>query len=810
MRQFMIGFDKIGKDDVNIAGGKGANLGEMTQAGIPVPDGVVLTTQAFDCYMKDNGIDPPLMHGDAIRKAILEGEIPSAICEEVTMFYHSLGAGARVAVRSSATAEDLEDASFAGQQETYLNVSSDKDLLDKIKQCYSSLWGDRAVTYRHRQGYDHQKVSLAIVIQQMVESDCAGVVFTVNPSGNTNEILINASYGLGEAVVSGLVTPDEYICSRSGEALRVTIGSKKEQIVYDIQGTKAVTVPEKLRSSQVLTEGEIQALVKKSLEIEAHYGRPMDIEWAFAKGSLYILQARSITTTSSQNKALRDEDFKGLPPVKIAKGKMRETLLFNLEKTPMAYYPLDHDFAGMVGKQKSVLMKEAGVEMSGGEYPMNDDGIIFMPSYKIKLTKNIIHIFSFMKQLKNHNENCKLGEEALTECGRKLQKIQELPVGNTQEAGSVLKQLKELIGKTAYDRFRYALFPSAFAGIFLNKQLKKVDPRLTSFDLLSGLSYVTAELNRELYQMAAVISKDGAVQELVLKHDYATVVARNTHLKDMFDVFLKKYGSKSDYNCYCFIAKSWAEDPDRFLMVLRPMLRSGYKAELFVEEGMKKYKDLLNRLKKISGDKNFHKSESLIKAFRSYHAIRESSQYLWETEFLYCRKVLAICAKLLHCEMTELYYLFADELFEICKRGALTENDWATICHRKEKRPLAEGYWNKQMMDALGNKNGQITGISGSAGQARGPVCIVSGPKEFDKLQPGDILVCAHTDPEWTSLFGIAAGIIVDTGGSLSHAAIVAREYGIPAVLAVGTATKQLKDGETVLVNGTKGQVLRI
>ncbi|WP_181899347.1 PEP/pyruvate-binding domain-containing protein [Lachnotalea glycerini] len=810
MKQFIIGFEKICKDDVNIAGGKGANLGEMTKAGIPVPEGVVLTAQAYECYMKDNGIDQASMNADAIRKAILEGEIPSAICEEVTMFYHSLGAGAQVAVRSSATAEDLEDASFAGQQETYLNVSNDKELLDKIKQCYSSLWGDRAVTYRHRQGYDHQKVSLAVVIQRMVKSDCAGVIFTANTSGNANEILINASYGLGEAVVSGLVTPDEYLCGRSGEVLRVTIGSKKEQIVYGMQGTKTVTVPENLRSIQVLTEGEIQTLVKKSMEIEVHYGHPMDIEWAFAEGSLYILQARSITTTSTQHEELGDEDFKGLPPVKIAKGKMRETLLFNLEKTPMAYYPLDHDFAGMVGKQKSVLMEEAGIDMSSGEYPVNEDGIIFMPSYTIKLTKNIIHILSFIKQLKNHNENSRLGEDALTECRKEFQKIQKLPVGNTQEAGYVLEQMKEMIGKTAYYRFRYALFPSAFAGIFLNRQLKKVDSKFTSFDLLGGLSYVTTDLSRELYQMAAMISKDGAIQELVLKHDYATVIAHNTQLKDMFDVFLKKYGSKSDYNCYCFIAKSWVEDPDRFLMVLRPILRNGQKAELSAEEGMKKYKDLLNRLKKISGDKNFQKAESLIKAFRSYHVIRESSQYLWETEFLYCRKILTTCAKLLQCEMTELYYLFADELFEICKRGTLTEDDRKTIRRRKEKRPLAEGYWNKQMMDALGNKNGQITGISGSTGQARGPVCIVNGPEEFDKLQPGDILVCAHTDPEWTSLFGIAAGIIVDTGGSLSHAAIVAREYGIPAVLAVGTATKQLKDGERVLVDGTKGQVFHI
>ena len=235
-------FTQIHKDDVLIAGGKGANLGEMTAAGIPVPKGFVITADAYREFLKENNIDEIiscvlteaqtdeqalLSAAGVFREKIIVGYFPAQLETEIRAKYAELGEAARVAVRSSATAEDLPDASFAGQQETYLNVQGIEDVLIQIRHCYASLWGERAVRYRFNQGYNQSAVAIAVVIQEMVESEKAGVLFTVNPvTQNKDEIQINASYGLGESVVSGRVTADSYIVNKSGDVLEVTIGTK--------------------------------------------------------------------------------------------------------------------------------------------------------------------------------------------------------------------------------------------------------------------------------------------------------------------------------------------------------------------------------------------------------------------------------------------------------------------------------------------------------------------------------------------------------------------------------------------------------
>ena len=295
--KYCIPFEEIRKEDVAIAGGKGANLGEMTAAGIPVPQGAVLTAAAYEKYVEENGITPET-YNDAgkLRNCIRKGNLPKVIKNELTAYYEALGGSARLAIRSSATAEDLEDASFAGQQETYLNVVGLEMIFQKVKDCYASLWGDRAISYRKNAGYDQQRVALAVVLQEMIESESAGVMFTSDPSGNPKNVHVNASYGLGEAVVSGIVSPDEYVCDRDGRVLKSVIGSKEWQIVYGENGTEKVAVDDAARKMQVLSEEEIHALVAEGIKIEKHYGYPMDIEWAMRDGRIYILQARAITT----------------------------------------------------------------------------------------------------------------------------------------------------------------------------------------------------------------------------------------------------------------------------------------------------------------------------------------------------------------------------------------------------------------------------------------------------------------------------------------------------------------------------------
>lgn len=528
-------FEDITKEDVKTAGGKGANLGEMTRAGIQVPPGGVLTVPAYEQFMKQNQI---AVTGEpaAIRRAILDGELPEDVKAEVTAFYRSMGGNVRIAVRSSATAEDLADASFAGQQETYLNIRGEERLLDSIKACYASLWGDRAVSYRREKNYDGQHVALAVVLQRMVESETAGVLFT------QNLMLINASYGLGESVVSGAVSPDELTCRRDGKIIRQVVGSKETMVVSGEKETVTVPVKPEDRSRLCITPGQVKELVK------------------------------------------------------------------------------------------------------------------------------------------------------------------------------------------------------------------------------AGLSYKTADMNYDLLALADRIMKNPA-------------------------------------------AKTWREDRERFLQVPRPLLTADRGKEMSRAEEEACYKALLGKMTAGMSEKQSGRHLQLVESYRFYHAYREETQSLWETAFYACRRALERTAELFGVAALDLQYLFWAELRTAMERGSLSAEELDKIAKRKSLRPAAEEYWKRQQWEALKGEGDTLKGVSGSAGEASGEVCVITAPAEFGKLKKGDILVCRYTDPEWTPLFTLAAAVVSDTGGTLSHAAIVAREYNIPAVMAVGCATTTLKDGDRVFVNGTVGEV---
>jgi|Wag4MinimDraft_15_1082655.scaffolds.fasta_scaffold00260_2 pyruvate,water dikinase len=339
--RFIKWFEELGKEDVPLVGGKGANLGELTKAGIPVPPGFCVTAEAYkyfvenvkvedgrtlqewimDIISKTNVDDSKQLQENTakIREKIISLEMPEEIAKEIEQAYKELSQRfgkdeVYVAVRSSATAEDLPEASFAGQQETYLDVLGADDVKDKVKRCWASLWTARATFYRAKQGFDHSKVYLSAVVQKMVNSETSGVMFTANPVTNDrSEIMINAAWGLGEAVVSGAVTPDEYIVEKGTWKIKEKIIAKKEIMIVRNpetgKGTVKVPVAEYLGpewvEKQVLTDEQIVEVAKMGAKIEEHYGWPQDIEWAYDKddGKLYIVQSRPITTLKDEVKA---------------------------------------------------------------------------------------------------------------------------------------------------------------------------------------------------------------------------------------------------------------------------------------------------------------------------------------------------------------------------------------------------------------------------------------------------------------------------------------------------------------------------
>ena len=820
----ILDFNEIKKEDVLIVGGKGANLGEMTSAKINVPSGFVITADAYRDFLKVNAIDSLIENGikksaddekillneaEHFRGKIKSGKFPEQLENAIREKYFNLGNNTRVAVRSSATAEDLPDASFAGQQETYLNVQGIESVLNGVRNCYASLWGNRAVSYRFHQGYDQTSVSIAVVIQEMIESEKSGVLFTVNPvNKKENEMQINASFGLGESVVSGRVTADSYIIDKSGNIIEVNIGSKETQIIYGDKETVEVSVNSDKRKTRALNDREILELMKCGLEIEKHYGMPMDIEWAIKNDIVYILQARAITTLKNSKNDITGNDLieKYIKGKKIKKDT-QEVMSFLLEKMPFAHRVLDFDYLMAINDQKVNILSEGGIILPRNPI-IDDDGIQTFSDDGKRIGKNIFKFFNILKNMKDFELCYKKCKDFMNIYEVEIEEIKHLNFENMTltECGNFLEESYVLLQKLAYDRFKYALFPSVLNSKKFTKIIKKVNSNYSSFDFYWGLDNKTSVVTNDVYKMAREIRKNEALKKAIISGDnFKELYKKYNDFKNISDEFMKDNGFKSDYNCYCLSAKTFLEDPDRLINILRPILNENSNES----NDIKDFSKLMESVKEIYGRK-YQDVEKQIKYFRYFHVVREESQYLWETLFYYVRKcVKRINFILLGDENIEtgVANLFHKELLEVIKRGNLNESDKEKINRRNEKFPLAVKVWEASKLLIFKTDGDVLKGVSGSTGIAVGKVCLINSPKEFYKMKKGDILVCHLTDPEWTPLFKLASAVVADTGSALSHAAIVAREYNIPAVLGVGFATTKFKDGDTIQVNGNIGEV---
>lgn len=820
----ILDFNEIKKEDVLTVGGKGANLGEMTSVKINVPSGFVITADAYRDFLKVNGIDILIENGikksiederkllneaEHFRGKIKSGKFPEQLENAIREKYFNLRNNTRVAVRSSATAEDLPDASFAGQQETYLNVQGIESVLNGVRNCYASLWGNRAVSYRFHQGYDQTSVSIAVVIQEMIESEKSGVLFTVNPvNKKENEMQINASFGLGESVVSGRVTADSYIIDKSGNIIEVNIGSKETQIIYGNKETVEVSVNSDKRKIRALNDREIFELMKCGLEIEKHYGMPMDIEWAIKNDIVYILQARAITTLkNSKNDIIGNDLIEKYIKGKKIKKDTQEVMSFLLEKMPFAHRVLDFDYLMAINDQKVNILSEGGIILPRNPI-IDDDGIQTFSDDGKRIGKNIFKFFNILKNMKDFELCYKKCKDFMNIYEVEIEEIKHLNFENMTltECGNFLEESYVLLQKLAYDRFKYALFPSVLNSKKFTKIIKKVNGNYSSFDFYWGLDNKTSVVTNDVYKMAREIRKNEALKKAIISRDnFEELYKKFNDFKNISDEFMKDNGFKSDYNCYCLSAKTFLEDPDRLINILRPILNENSNES----NDIKDFSKLMESVKEIYGRK-YQDVEKQIRYFRYFHVVREESQYLWETLFYYVRKcVRRINFILLGDENIEtgVANLFHKELLEVIKRGNLNESDKEKINRRNEKFPLAVKVWEASKLLIFKTDGDVLKGVSGSTGIAVGKVCLINSPKEFYKMKKGDILVCHLTDPEWTPLFKLASAVVADTGSALSHAAIVAREYNIPAVLGVGFATTKFKDGDTIQVNGNIGEV---
>ena len=814
----ILDFNEIKKEDVLIAGGKGANLGELTVAKMNVPKGFVITTDCYRDFLKENGIDILIENGvkqaendeklllditDNFAKKIRLGKFPEKLENEIREKYFNLGDNIRVAVRSSATAEDLPSASFAGQQETYLNVQGIDDVLINIRNCYASLWSNRAVSYRFNQEYSQSSVCIAVVIEEMVDSEKS-----VNPvNKREDEIQINASFGLGESIVSGRVTADSYIVGKNGQIIDKYISNKETSIVYDAKGTVEVELDEYYKRKSTLNDNQLLELSRIGMDIEKHYAMPMDIEWAIKDDIIYILQARAITTLNSDE--IREDEIRRYLKGKSLNGSMKTNMAFLLEKMPFAYRVLDFDFIMTINKQKAKIFAEGGIVLDSTPQ-IDDDGIQTLPVDKRGINKNIFYIFKILKKLKDYDYCLKKCKDFLHRYKRELEDINNLNFDDMglNECKKFIEYSYNFTQNLAYDRFKYALFPLVLNSKKMTKIIKKVDVNYSSFDFYWNLDNKTSVVTNDIYEMADEIRKNEALKNSIISGEsFKKIYEEYDEFKSMVDRFMKDNGFKSDYNCYCLFAKTFIEDPDRLLNILRPILSADENSNNINQE--KDFSKLMKSIKNIYKNK-YEYIEKQVDYFRYFHIAREESQYLWETLFYYVR----MCVKRINYILigNENYEvgvanLFYKELLDVMSRGSLNDSDMEKINRRNKKFPLAIKVWQESKLLVFDAKGDVLKGVSGSSGVAVGRVCVVNNPKEFYKMKKGDILVCHLTDPEWTPLFKLASAVVADTGSALSHAAIVAREYNIPAVLGVGFATMKFKDDDIIQVDGNIGEV---
>ena len=374
------------------------------------------------------------------------------------------------------------------------------------------------------------------------------------------------------------------------------------------------------------------------------------------------------------------------------------------------------------------------------------------------------------------------------------------------ECDDFIRHAFKLTGDISYDRFLYAVFPG-FVGGGLSKVIKRVNPKYTTYDFYWGLDNKTSVVANDVAELARNLRKIDGVKEAVCSGKKYDEICRSfPEAQPLLKAFLAKNGYKSDFNCYCIIARTLIEEPDRLLNILQPLLAN---EEADDSESTKDFATLMEEIKKIYGAK-FPSLEKKINQFRYFHIVREETQYLWETLFCILRRCLKRANELLLGNSDYehgIANLFYEELIKACACGTLSESDREKITRRNSKHPFAEKVWAASKLLVFDSNGEILKGISGSTGTAVGPARIIRSPSEFYKMQKGDVLVCELTDPEWTPLFKLASAVVADTGAALSHAAIVAREFGLPAVLGTGFATRRFSDGQNIRVDGDKGEV---
>jgi len=869
MSSYVLGFQDIDKTKIRVVGGKGASLGELSRIeGICVPDGFCISTEAFKRIIGEtpsiNELLDQLSHllvedrdkigelSGEIRK-LLEGiAIPEDINEEITRLLSRLGEKNAYAVRSSATAEDLPTASFAGQHDTYLNIIGKEAILTHINKCWASLFTERAVTYRLQNSFDHRKVYLSVVVQKMVFPQAAGILFTADPvTGNRKVASIDASFGLGEALVAGLVNADSYKV-RNGKVIAKKISNKKLAIdALKDGGTKEQEIEPEWQNRQVLTDEQILQLERIGRAIEAHFGSPQDIEWCLVDDTFYIVQSRPITTLFPIPEMNDQENhvFVSVGHNQMMTDAMKPLgLSFFLLTTHAPMHTAGGRlFVDVTAMLASPVSRETVLNVTLGKSD---------PLMKDALT-TIIERGDFIKSLPDDHSPGKSSK------GRSLADFQTLNDYDPAIVADLIQQSQtsiEALKQTIQTKSGSDLFDFILEDI---QQLKKTHSDSQSFGvLMTGMnasSWLNEKMNEwlgeknaadTLSQSApnnitssmglALLDVADAIRPYPEVIEYLQQVKEDNFLGELVKLeggqeaqnaiatFLHKYGMR----CVGEIditRTRWSEKPTTLVPMILSNIRNlepgerDRKFEQGQQEALKKEQELLERLKQLpDGEQKVNETKRMISLLRNFIGYREYPKYgIVSRYFVYKQALLKEAEQLVKAgvihEKEDAYYLMFEELHEVVRTNKL---DYQIISQRKDEYKLYEKLTPPRVITSDGEiivgeykrenlPANAIVGLPVSAGVIEGRARIILSMEDAD-LEDGDILVTSFTDPSWTPLFVSIKGLVTEVGGLMTHGAVIAREYGLPAVVGVDNATKLIKDGQRIRVHGTEGYVLKL
>ncbi len=827
---------EVGAADVAIAGGKGANLGELVRAGFPVPNGFVITTDAYARVAHSADAHDTA----AARVRLTTTPVPSDVATAIVAAYRSLGGG-RVAVRSSATAEDLADASFAGQQDTFLEIEGTDAVLDAVRRCWASLWNERAVAYRATHSVADPGLGLAVVVQRMVDAAVAGVLFTADPiTGRRHRAAIDAVRGLGERLVSGAVNPDHFLVdTRSGEVIE--------------------------RRGNLLDDARLREIAELGARVEAHYGRPQDIEWALDKrGGLFLVQSRAITTLYPLPAGAPDGE-----------GELRVYLSANVAQGMLQpFTPMGAQTFRLIGSGMSALLGAPVRDATAGPQILAEAGmrlwIDLTPVLRSRVGRGVpARLLSGMEARSKPVITRLLEDPRLRARGSPRRSIAGL-VSALRRTGAppivlrallrpddarlqILRAVDSLLGSDpgpvstaaerldAFERLFLGVPPRLFprlvalavggfasyrAAAHLLKDVARPDELQT---VLRGLPHnPTTQMDLELWAIAREVKTDPASRAALAERSPTALSADHRSgalpplLQRRLGRFLERYGHRTIAEIDLGVPR-WSEDAAHLLGALANYQRledAALAPDVQFARGAREAEAMIETLLgRVEGPRRVL-ARVLFRRARMLLGLRELPKFTIIRLFAIGRGVIAPVGPELAAAgnidaAEDMWFLTLPEL----RRAVAGERMHEIVRRRRDeyRREFARRHIPRVLLSdgtdaeaafAAPAAEGDLLGTPASPGIARGVARVLRSPSGA-VLEPGEVLIAPATDPGWTPLFLTASALVMEMGGMMSHGAVVAREYGIPAVVGVPGATLRIATGERVVVDGSAGTVAK-